>query len=265
MSCAGDCIVNLSGVIPEAQEIVRQVTEVYLTHTRSWFIGLVAHGSAVKGGFIPGGSDINLRLYLEDGAFNSDKVLPLDFGLAIQRDLVAINLDPFNFVKCDVFLPRSPAHYISLIPGAYHLIAGHMPVIDANEEELQAMAHAGLEALLPLFPRSAHGLLGCGAGYLSRQVRSMCVDVWTTLYQILTLRSGAGLRIWRLPKEQAIALLAPETELSQAIWVFFEAVRAYYPQESSVNAALDVISCGAVFQQCAYTWWQRNRGKRRLK
>ena len=45
--------VDVSHLRPEVRPIVREVATVYLEHTEPWFIGLVVHGSAVKGGVIP--------------------------------------------------------------------------------------------------------------------------------------------------------------------------------------------------------------------
>ena len=61
----------VSGLTPEARPIAAAAAAVYMRHTRPWFIGLVAHGSAVKGGFIPGCSDVDLQLYLDDAAFTA--------------------------------------------------------------------------------------------------------------------------------------------------------------------------------------------------
>ena len=57
----GTHMLDLSGLMPEARPIVQQVAEVYLKYLSPWFVGLIAHGSAVKGGFIPGCSDVGLQ------------------------------------------------------------------------------------------------------------------------------------------------------------------------------------------------------------
>ena len=44
-------------LLEQTQTIVQQVSDIYTHHTQQWFIGLVVHGSAVKGGFIEGWSD----------------------------------------------------------------------------------------------------------------------------------------------------------------------------------------------------------------
>ncbi len=56
--------IDISGMVPEARPIVQEAAAVYLKYTQPWFVGLIAHGSAVKGGFIPGCSDIDFQLYL---------------------------------------------------------------------------------------------------------------------------------------------------------------------------------------------------------
>ena len=74
-------MVDVSGLTPEARPIVKEVAAVYLKHTTPWFIGLIVHGSAVKGGFIPGCSDIDFQLYLEDSAFSWHGQLPPRIGI----------------------------------------------------------------------------------------------------------------------------------------------------------------------------------------
>ena len=66
---------DVSGLVPEARSIVQQVAGVYLRHTAPWFIGLIVHGSAVKGGVIPNCSDIDFQLYLDYPAFTLSHVI----------------------------------------------------------------------------------------------------------------------------------------------------------------------------------------------
>ncbi len=63
----------------EARVIVEAAAAIYLRHTQPWFIGLVVHGSALKGGFIPGCSDIDFQLFLDEsrvGAFSTAPTRP---------------------------------------------------------------------------------------------------------------------------------------------------------------------------------------------
>jgi len=53
----------------EVRPIVQAAAAVYVKHTTPWLVGLIVHGSAVKGGYIPGCSDIDFQLYLDEAAF----------------------------------------------------------------------------------------------------------------------------------------------------------------------------------------------------
>jgi hypothetical protein len=70
---------DLSGVLPEAYEIVRAASKALIQHTHSWLIGMLIHGSAYTGDFIRGCSDIDLKLYLDENAFSAG--LPLLSGI----------------------------------------------------------------------------------------------------------------------------------------------------------------------------------------
>ncbi len=133
-------MLNVSLLTQQAQPIVQAAADVYLNHTRAWFIGLVAHGSAVKGGFIPGCSDIDLQLYLEDAAFNEQGQLPLAICMAIQRDLSQIDPAPFQYIQCYALPPHPQPTKLGPIPGAYRIIAGILPISEATAEQLRVSA-----------------------------------------------------------------------------------------------------------------------------
>lgn len=60
---------DVSALVPEARPIAHAAAGVYLRHAEPWFVGLLAHGSALKGGFIPDCSDIDFQLYLDPAVF----------------------------------------------------------------------------------------------------------------------------------------------------------------------------------------------------
>lgn len=69
---------DLSHVVPAAKPIVEAAARVYHRYTEQWLLGLLIHGSALKGGFIPGYSDIDLQVYLRSEAFTIYGQLPLE-------------------------------------------------------------------------------------------------------------------------------------------------------------------------------------------
>jgi hypothetical protein len=256
-----DAMIDLSGLNPEARPIALPVARVYLKHTAPWFIGLVVHGSAVKGGIIPGCSDIDFKLYLEDPAFSWQGQLPLELGLTIRRDLEGIDLAPFRYVQCYTHTRQPRKDWVGPVPGAYHLLAGELPVAEATDHDLRRSARRALAELDPAPAFLMGKLLGPGGVRLERSLRLLCTIVWPVLYQVLALqaRDGSPIELWCLTKEQAIRRLPRGTALRNEIERFYQAVWAYYPAEDSLEHALSVIEHGVAFLQAARSWWDQRQ------
>ena len=256
-------VVDLSGLTAEAKPIVRQVAHVYLQHTAPWFIGLLVHGSAVKGGIIPNCSDIDFQLYLDRAAFTWQGQLPLELGFAVRRDLEGIRLSPFRYVQCYARTGESEENWVGPIPGAYHLIAGRLPVREATAEDLRASARLALAELNPAPTFIQGDLFGPGGVLLQRNLRLLCTKVWPVLYQVLTLleEETDPIGIWCLTKEQAMERLPSKTALQETIRAFYRAVWNYYPAEDSLENALAVIESGVAFLGAASSWWRYADGR----
>jgi hypothetical protein len=245
---------DVTDVIPVAMPIIQKVAAVYLKHTSPWFIGLIIHGSAVKGGFIPGCSDIDFQLFLDDTAFTWCGELALEVGFSIQRDLAKIDPAPFGYIQCHARKVEQSDNIIGPISGAYRVIAGTLPVAEATTEQLRESARqelAGLNA--PTFVISE--LLGHGGERLAHNLRLLCTKVWPVLYQVLTLQQEDAIGIWNLRKEQAVDRLPQKTALRETIQRFYRAVQAYYSAEESLEEAFLVIESGAAFLGAAKPWW----------
>jgi hypothetical protein len=250
---------NLTGLVPEARPIVAHAAPIYLGHFEPWFVGLIAHGSAVKGGAIPGCSDIDLQLYLTDSAFAGHGKVPLDLALAVRRDLTGphpegLDLAPFRYVQC---YPRrctpEPA-WVGPIPGAYHLIAGRLPVPEAMPAELVSAARRDLAALDPAPTFLVNTLLGPGGVRLSRRLRLLCTKVWPVLYQVLTLKEPDPIEVWNLTKAEATQQLDASSELGRHSRQFLQAVQQYYPAEDTWDQAEAMMRSGSAFLHAARAW-----------
>ena len=256
MTMAKKVTFDVSGLIPEAQTIAREVATIYWKHSHPWFVGLVCFGSAVKGGLIPGASDIDFHLNLEAAAFTATDVLRLDIALAIQADRAAINPAPFRYIDGGAETGRLPEGHIGPIPGTYHLLAGREPIAEATAAQVQAQARWSLARITPLPAFVSEGLLqhGEGRGQLALTVRSLCQTVWPTLYHVCCLRQADAIRVWQLPKPAVIALLPPAEPLGRTIRAFNQAVWRYYPLETSLADAIQVIKTGVGFLQAVKEW-----------
>ena len=251
-------MLDVSGLVPEARPIVQQVASVYMEHTAPWFIGLIVHGSAVKGGVIPNCSDIDFQLYLRDTAFGERGHLPLELGMSVRRDLEGIDLWPFRYVQCYARRPQAEPGLVGPIPGAYHLVAGELPVPEATDEDLRLSARKALDELDPSPSFLMGKLFDPGGVRLERNLRLLCTKVWPVLYQVLTLQEPDTdpISLWCLPKAQAIDRLPHGSRPHQAIQAFYRAVWAYYPDEDSLEDALALIQTGLAFLQSAADWWE---------
>ncbi|MEZ4621647.1 MAG: NUDIX domain-containing protein [Caldilineaceae bacterium] len=243
--------IDVSGLLPEAQSIAAQAAQIYLNYTAPWFVGLLAHGSAVKGGVIPNCSDIDFQLYLQPDAFAPNGELPFALGMAIQRELAAIDHAPFRYIQCYAFDTAMRHGWTGPIPGTYHLVAGEIGVPLATADQLRASAIQTLSTLQP----DAMNLLTSGGGRLERQVRLLCTQIWPLLYQVVALQQGDPFSIWRLPKPAVIELLPTTSELGQTIRTYDQAVRRYYPTEASTHDGLAVLAAGTAFIEAIQRWW----------
>ncbi len=248
-------MLDVSPLTPDARRVVQAAGAVYVRHTGAYFVGLIVLGSALKGGLIPGSSDLDMKLYLADALFTDEAQLPLALGMAIQRDLSQVDLVPFRYIQCQAVPSTPPPYHVGPVPGTYHLVAGRLPVPEATMKQLRQAAHTALAGLTPVPAFVTDSLLEHGRGRLSATIRLLCTKVWPTLCHVLTLQQQDGFAVWRLPKDRALALVPENTALGRAVRVFYSAVRAYYPAEASVEQALAVIEHGIAVLQAAAKWY----------
>ena len=244
-------MLDTSRLTPEAKPIVEVAAAIYLRHTQPWFVCLVVHGSALKGGFIPGCSDIDFQLYVNE-------TLSLETCLSVQKDISRIDPDPFRYIQCYPISGILPDEHVGPVPGAYHILTGRLPVTEATRSQLQESARKRIAALNPMPKYIVDSLFESGIGRLSWNIRWLCTDVWPTVYQVLVLQGHDPFTVWSLPKPQAIELLPPDTSLGQTMRDFYQAVQTYYPHEQLLTEALVVIETGIAFLQSVKAWWMEN-------
>ncbi|MFJ7978741.1 nucleotidyltransferase domain-containing protein [Lysinibacillus xylanilyticus] len=238
----------------EAKKIVEKVAFIYQYHTREDFIGLIVHGSVVKGGIIPGSSDIDFHIYLKETAFEKQGILPLELYLKIHRDLSKIDTKPFSYIQCEALTDKLPEGFVGPVPGAYQIVAGRLPVKEASNEQLKQTALQSLNDLT-VVPKYFSTLLDHGKERLTRVVRLLNTQVSPTIYHVLSLVHQDAIEVWQMPKNKAIHLL-PEEEMKKFAIQFYECAKRYYPDEISVNDALGMIENGAKFFGSVNLWFK---------
>ncbi|GLV58951.1 hypothetical protein KDH_57790 [Dictyobacter sp. S3.2.2.5] len=258
-------MLDVSLLVPEARPIVEAAAQIYLKHLQAGCIGILVHGSALKGGFIPGCSDIDFHLYVDGSRLEADGQLPLTVSMAVQRELALVDPAPFQYIQAyvkspDVQTARS-AQWVGPIAGSYHMIYGRLPVPEATTEEVIQSSMRGLERIPKMIGDTSEDLLSAGDGRLERRVRFTCTEVWPTLYSVLALQAPEPLSVWRLSKDAALHLLAGHAPMGRGIRRFHQCVIEYYSQPHRLEPALAVLETGVAFLQAAYDWYAGYRGE----
>lgn len=254
---------DVSVLTPEARPIVSAAAKIYHKHLQPWLLGILVHGSAYKGGFIPGCSDIDLQIYLKAEVFGEHRNLPFELAVAIQRELRAIDTSPFQYLQA-YELPEQPEeilatrNWVGPIPGAYRLIYGILPAQEATAEQLIAGSKNAIKRAIDYIPHDvAHEMLQHGGGQLERRTRLICTDVWPALYSLLALRTQQPFDIWRLSKEEAIALLPESEAAGQAIRNFYRSVYRYYGDEQTFDNMLAIFEHARLFASAVEKWYNQ--------
>lgn len=261
-----ELIPEMKFAVEEAGDIVEAVADVIHSHTKEWIAGLIVFGSAVRGGFIPGCSDIDFQLFLEDDAIDSVGCLPLTTCLAIHRGLSKIDPRPFRYIQCTpTSVQQAADENLGPVPGTYRVVRGRLPVAEATAEQLVASARQALAALEPSPEFVRKGLLDHGDGRLERDVRLLCTKVWPVLFHVLTIHSNDPISAWQLPKDRACDALPEDLGLRRQFREFYGSVLMHYRQErSGPDTALDLIEKGVACLTSAQCWWDRlERSQRR--
>lgn len=242
--------VHVDRLVPEARALVREAARIFHSQTEKWFVGLLVHGSALKGGYISGCSDVDLKLFLRPEAFSESGHLPLEVGTAIHRKLALLDPAPFAYIQCYPVASSGRADaegWVGPIPGAYHMLAGSLPVPEATREQVVQAADRWIERLATHWFNHSDELLQHGDGHLERRVRYVCTEVWPTLYHFVARRASDPFRVWGMPKQEAINQISADSPLRPAIEAFLMSVRHYYPTKASAESGLDVIVKGQHF------------------
>ena len=141
------------------------------------------------------------------------------------------------------------------IPGAYHMVAGHLPVEEATGVQLKQSAKIALGRLNPE-PDYLSNLLDHGKERLTRIVRLLCTQVSPTMNHVLSLQEEDAIKVWQMPKHDAMHLLF-DPNMKFDMEEFYKNVRTYYPDETSVEAALSLIKNGVLFLKVVQDWYKK--------
>lgn len=201
-------------MLEEYEQTVIELREAFVEVCKSVFaeslVAIITKGSTVKGGFIPGLSDVDLHVYLKDDAFIYSDFLKLEFGLSLQAKMDGL-MGKYDLgggpiqVMC---LPVSHQRdWVGPLPGTYLLLYGDT-CPDPPPTAVEMLAQ-DLDSLKN--PVYAYKLVNSFADKsnadLATYVRRLNTAVTPTLYRVLSLLTQAPLKTWKMTKFEVLEAL----------------------------------------------------------
>jgi len=174
-------------------------------------IAIITKGSTVKGGFIPGLSDVDLHVYLKDAAFEFSDFLKLELGLKLQEKMgqlikkFDLGGSPIQLILLNVSAPRED--WTGPILGTFILLYGdECPEPPPDEMEVLEKDRHSLQNV-----RYPYGLINSfvdkSDNELHRYVRRLSPAVTPILNRVLSLLTKAPFKAWKMSKSESIAAL----------------------------------------------------------
>lgn len=173
-------------------------------------VAIINKGSTVKGGFIPGLSDMDLHVYLKADAFVYSDFLKLELGLSLQEKMDAlickydIGGGPIQVIMINVTKSRD---WSGPLPGTYLVLYGDgCPEPPPKAEEMLEYDRANLQN-----PSYGYGLVNSFADKtndaLTGYVRRLNPAVTPTLYRVLSLLTSDPTKVWGMTKFEVLEAL----------------------------------------------------------
>ncbi len=172
---------------------------------------VVAHGSAVKGGAIPGFSDADFQVYLTSDCFDGDGVIRDELAFATQARIGPLPWSEYGFGYPQAFFldaRRLPAWREGMgpIPGTYRVLRGRLPETLGTPDAafLRESAARYLKDLPRLIASDVSNFADSGDEQLPRRVRLLGTTVTPTLFHLLSLDAADAVEVWSLTKQEAL-------------------------------------------------------------
>ncbi len=173
---------------------------------------IVLHGSAAKGGFIPGFSDVDFIVLLAPECFN-EFGLRLDHAFAVQERIAAIPWRAAGAAYGQAYFydaANMPEWWTGPDAAASRVLHGRFPDgLRPTPERLRDSAVRLLRDDLPRLIRAdAESFTDSTDEQLPRRLRLLATRVTPSMFSLLVLGSDDPLAEWARPKHAAAARLA---------------------------------------------------------
>ena len=215
-------------------------------------VAIITKGSTVKGGFIPGLSDVDLHVYLKSEAFIYSDFLRWQLGLRLQERMDGLirkydfGGGPVQVIMINVSKPRD---WAGPLPGTYILLYGDEcpdppPTAEGMlEEDLDSLQN----------PHYAYGLINSLAdkanNALIGYVRRLNPAVTPTFYRVLSVLTKDPLKVWKMTRFEVLdALEQLEIDIAKQLAElgreFYAIAGQKHRLQSNIELCKEVIQLG---------------------
>ncbi len=173
---------------------------------------IILHGSALKGGTIPGYSDIDFMVFLGTDAFEENGALPDEAAFALQECIGPLPWREAGFGEPQAYFydaRRLPEWWTGPVPDAYRALLGELPEkARATEEGLLRSARRFLsETLPPRLNSMVSNYADSADQQLPRRVRLLGTDLTPAVFSLASLHTDDLLALWARPKFEALTIV----------------------------------------------------------
>ena len=175
-------------------------------------VSIITKGSTVKGGFIPGISDVDMHIYLKEEAFEHRDYLTLELGLKLQEkinDLLHrydIGCSPIQVIPINVSMPK---FWSRSLPGTYIFLYGDE--CPEPEPEAEKMLEDDILNLQYQYPNYAYSLVNSyadkGNEELHQFVRRLNPAVTPTFNRVFSALTEDPFKAWKMTKFEVLDAL----------------------------------------------------------
>jgi len=175
-------------------------------------VSIITKGSTVKGGFIPGISDVDMHVYLKEEAFENRDFIKLEFGLKLQEKIndmlyrYDIGGSPIQVIGINVSMPK---FWSRSLPGTYIFLYGDE--CPEPEPEADKMLEDDIMNLQYQYPNYAYSLVNTYADKRNEElpqfVRRLNPAVTPTFNRVFSALTEDPFKAWKMTKFEVLDAL----------------------------------------------------------
>ncbi|MPZ47817.1 MAG: hypothetical protein GEU75_00605 [Dehalococcoidia bacterium] len=172
---------------------------------------IIQHGSSVKGGEIPGYSDIDFQIYLTSDCFDADAHLQDELCFSFQDAFALLPWSETGFSYGQVYFydrHRLPAWWTGPAPNTYRELLGKLPdEAKPSTEDFRRSSVRALKELPKYVGADVTNFADTTTDQLPRRLRLLGTTLTPIVFALIAYDADDALAIWSRSKFEALEML----------------------------------------------------------